>query len=222
MSFRNTLQTISVYFHEPHSLVLCLLIPTITFALGTLVAKWVFDHWDETHNAKVQTKLEKRMKRIVRKRQKFTKYMYEESSDDYSSEEEESPSNVHLSVELPNVAEPKSLEDYTCRMCAMTLDQGDQARVIKVSRRRSFAMNCGHRYCYECWGDYLEQFDAIGKRGMVECLSEGCARALKPAHVYAVLAKNEVETEAIPSPKLARPRKKKEKAIMPDGKDKPG
>jgi hypothetical protein len=199
------------------ALIACILIPAVTFVLGTLIARWLFDHWDESHNTKVQAKLERSLKNMVRKRQKFTKYTYEDSSDDYSSEDEDSPANLNLNAELPNVAEPKSYEDYTCRMCAMTLDGN---RLIKVSSKRSFSMDCGHRYCYECWGDYLIQFDAMGKRGMVLCLQRGCNMSLDPSHVYAVLAKNEVETEVLctPSPK-SRPLSKRRRVVVADGKN---
>jgi hypothetical protein len=78
-----------------------LLSPIVVFFITTYLARFVLDREDSKHNQKLEEKVRKRFKRVVKRRTEVLKSVYEDSSEDSLSEDDEAPAYKHEEQELP-------------------------------------------------------------------------------------------------------------------------
>ncbi|WVQ84717.1 hypothetical protein IAT38_006874 [Cryptococcus sp. DSM 104549] len=62
---------------------------------------------------------------------------------------------------------------FECPVCFSEYDG-------KAAVDASFALGCGHRFCKECWGEYLSgKVKDEGESGKIQCMESGCKRVVR-------------------------------------------
>ncbi|KAK8853178.1 hypothetical protein IAR55_003880 [Kwoniella newhampshirensis] len=64
-------------------------------------------------------------------------------------------------------------EPFECPICCTDFDK----TLVEGS---TFAMGCGHRFCRDCWGEYLSgKVKGEGESAKIQCMESGCQRVVR-------------------------------------------
>ena len=81
-----------------------MLAPVVVFLITTYLARWVLDREDSKQNQRLESKVRKRLKKAVERRTEELRDVYEDSSDESDTSEEDLPAIKHEEQELPGTA----------------------------------------------------------------------------------------------------------------------
>ncbi|WVF73066.1 hypothetical protein IAT40_007885 [Kwoniella sp. CBS 6097] len=68
---------------------------------------------------------------------------------------------------------PAASGPFECPVCCMDYDAASV-------EKNTYAMGCGHRFCKDCWTEYLAgKIKAEGESGKIQCMEDGCTRIVR-------------------------------------------
>ncbi|KAJ5898848.1 hypothetical protein N7495_003592 [Penicillium taxi] len=99
---------------------------------------------------------------------RFSKWKKEKLIEGYMEQPEKILEDAGLGSNLDHSAQIEVLSDFTCDICC---EDGPNLE--------TFTMRCGHRFCVECYRNYLAQkILEEGEASRIECPGEGCHQVM--------------------------------------------
>ncbi|KAK4685464.1 ariadne-1, partial [Tremellales sp. Uapishka_1] len=66
-----------------------------------------------------------------------------------------------------------AINPFECPICCCDYPQSEVAS-------KTLALGCGHRFCRDCWGEYLNgKVKGEGESGKIQCMESGCQRIVR-------------------------------------------
>lgn len=98
---------------------------------------------------------------------RYFKWQKERLIEQYMDDPETINKAVGIKPETNETSKITKVKDFICDICC---DEGDSVD--------TFALQCGHRYCTECYGHYLTQkIKEEGESARIQCMGDQCKMA---------------------------------------------
>lgn len=97
---------------------------------------------------------------------RFGQWNKEKLIESYMEHQEQTLENAGLGPNFEETAKTERVSGFTCDICC---EEGDDLK--------TYAMQCGHRFCVDCYGQYLGQkIKEEGEAARIRCPGDKCTR----------------------------------------------